>query len=74
MQITRDRSAFSLIGPTATPQQVVNAQITTCIYQCWSRLEQLKEEHSDAVFAMLRPGIQVGFRCVLAMCILKRLQ
>ncbi|KAF8348129.1 Golgi transport complex subunit 5-domain-containing protein [Amanita rubescens] len=56
--ITRDRSAFSLIGPTATPQQVVNAQITTCIYQCWSRLEQLKEEHSDVVFAMLRPGIQ----------------
>ncbi|KAF8736157.1 hypothetical protein AX14_000796 [Amanita brunnescens Koide BX004] len=56
--IARDRPAFSLIGPTATSQQVVNAQITTCIYHCWSRLEQLKKEHSDTVFIMLWPGIQ----------------
>ncbi|KAK2467810.1 hypothetical protein APHAL10511_000105 [Amanita phalloides] len=56
--VVRDRAAFSLVGPSATPQQVVNTQITTFLYQCWSKLVQLKEEYSDAVFNVLQPGIQ----------------
>ncbi|KAF8626868.1 hypothetical protein AX15_004686 [Amanita polypyramis BW_CC] len=56
--VIRDRSVFSLIGPSASPQQVSNAQIATCLYQCWFALEQLKEIHSNIVFATLQPGIQ----------------
>ncbi|KIL68918.1 hypothetical protein M378DRAFT_70503 [Amanita muscaria Koide BX008] len=55
--VIRDRSASSLIGPAATPQQIINAQITTCLYQCWSKLGSLREEHPDTVFTMLRPSI-----------------
>ncbi|KAF8629271.1 hypothetical protein AX17_005850 [Amanita inopinata Kibby_2008] len=56
--VIRDRSAFSLIGPSATPQQITNAQVTTCLYQCWYRLEKLKDEYSDAVFTVLHPCIK----------------
>lgn len=55
----RDRSAVTLIGPTATPQQISNGQIATCLYQCWSRLEMLAGEHSDTVYGILKPTIQV---------------
>jgi len=56
--IVRDRSALTLLGPTATPQQGVNGQLATCLYHCWTKLQKLEEEHSDAVFAILSPTIQ----------------
>ncbi|EIN11737.1 hypothetical protein PUNSTDRAFT_119002 [Punctularia strigosozonata HHB-11173 SS5] len=56
--VVRDRSATTLIGPSATPQQTVNAQVATCLYHCSARLEQLQSEYSDTVFKILVPGIQ----------------
>jgi hypothetical protein len=54
-----DRSAVSLLGPMATPQQVLNGQVATCLYHCWTKLEKLVEEHTDSVSTAIRPSINV---------------
>jgi len=56
--IVRDRSALTLLGPIATPQQGLNGQLASCLYHCWTRLQKLEEEHSEAVFAIISPTIQ----------------
>ncbi|KAF5385847.1 hypothetical protein D9615_002395 [Tricholomella constricta] len=56
--VVRDRSAVTLMGPTSTPQQASNAQLATCLYQCWSRLDQLRDDHTETVFEALKPGVQ----------------
>ncbi|KAF8070306.1 Golgi transport complex subunit 5-domain-containing protein [Lyophyllum atratum] len=56
--VVRDRSAVTLMGPTATPQQASNAQLATCLYQCRLRLDKLKDDHTEAVFDALTPSIQ----------------
>ncbi|KIY53032.1 hypothetical protein FISHEDRAFT_63466 [Fistulina hepatica ATCC 64428] len=56
--VIRDRSAITLIGPTATPQQVLNAQLVTFLYHCWVGVNKLKEEHVESVFNILSPGVQ----------------
>ncbi|KAI8992858.1 Golgi transport complex subunit 5-domain-containing protein [Trametes punicea] len=53
--IARERAATSLVGPVATPQQVLNASLATCVYHCWSRLEKLREEYPPSVVAILQP-------------------
>ncbi|RPD78344.1 hypothetical protein L226DRAFT_502792 [Lentinus tigrinus ALCF2SS1-7] len=53
--IARERAATSLIGPVATSQQVLNAQLATCIYHCWSRLDRLREEYPEQVMSILQP-------------------
>ncbi|KAF9222669.1 hypothetical protein BS17DRAFT_176069 [Gyrodon lividus] len=55
--IVTDRSAVSLLGPMATPQQVLNGQVTTCVYHCWTKLEKLVEEHTDSVSISIGPSI-----------------
>ncbi|RDB25440.1 Conserved oligomeric Golgi complex subunit 5 [Hypsizygus marmoreus] len=57
----RDRSAVTLVGPMATPQQASNAQLATCLYQCWSRLEKLQDDHTETVFGALKPSVQSIF-------------
>ncbi|KAI0071918.1 hypothetical protein K474DRAFT_1651800 [Panus rudis PR-1116 ss-1] len=56
--VSKERSAVSLIGPAATPQQVLNGQLGTCLYHCVSRLEKLEDEYPDAVMDVLRPNLQ----------------
>lgn len=58
-QATRDRSAVALTGPTATPQQATNAQLATCLYQCWLKLNTLRNDHTEVVFDVLKSNIQV---------------
>ncbi|KZT08446.1 uncharacterized protein LAESUDRAFT_735990 [Laetiporus sulphureus 93-53] len=55
--VARERSATSLLGPSATPQQALNGQLATCLYYCYSRLERLQDEYPDGVFAYVRPGV-----------------
>ncbi|KAI0645490.1 Golgi transport complex subunit 5-domain-containing protein [Trametes meyenii] len=55
--ITRDRAATSLIGPVATPQQILNGSLATCLYHCWARLDKLREEYPDVVTSILQPVI-----------------
>ncbi|KAI0940406.1 hypothetical protein AcW1_003608 [Taiwanofungus camphoratus] len=55
--VARERSALTLVGPTATPQQVLNGQLATCLYHCRSRLEKLEDEYSDGVLSTVKPSI-----------------
>ncbi|KAG1776989.1 Golgi transport complex subunit 5-domain-containing protein [Suillus placidus] len=56
--ISSDRSAVTLIGPMATPQQILNGQVATCLYYCWTKLEKVAEEHTESAAALVRPGIK----------------
>ncbi|KAJ6593688.1 Golgi transport complex subunit 5-domain-containing protein [Mycena capillaripes] len=56
--ISRDRSAVTLMGPSATPQQVSNGSLASCLYHCWSRLEKLGDEHAESVVSIVKPSIQ----------------
>ncbi|KAG6333689.1 hypothetical protein ID866_5396 [Astraeus odoratus] len=55
--IATDRSAVSLLGPLATPQQILNGQVASYLYHCWVKLDKLMEEHSNAVSAIIKPSI-----------------
>ncbi|KAJ7874696.1 Golgi transport complex subunit 5-domain-containing protein [Mycena olivaceomarginata] len=55
---SRDRPAVTLMGPSATPQQVSNGSIASCLYHCWSRLEKLGDEHAESVVAIIKPNIE----------------
>ncbi|KAG8858013.1 hypothetical protein FRB96_005504 [Tulasnella sp. 330] len=55
---TRDRSATSLLGPGATPQQAVNAQLASALYHCWLRLSKLDGEYHKSVIAVVDPAVQ----------------
>ena len=59
----RDRSAATMIGPSATAGQMVNGQLTTCLYHCWSRLEKLEGDHVEGVYAIMKPSVKVGAIC-----------
>ncbi|KAG1746115.1 Golgi transport complex subunit 5-domain-containing protein [Suillus lakei] len=56
--ISSDRSAVTLLGPMATPQQILNGQVATCLYYCWTNLEKVAEEHTESAAALVRPGIK----------------
>jgi conserved oligomeric Golgi complex subunit 5 len=64
-QVTRDRSATNFSGTVATPQLVVNAHLTTCLYQCGSRLDKLKGDHTDATLETLSLVIEVHTVCAI---------
>ncbi|KAI0695938.1 Golgi transport complex subunit 5-domain-containing protein [Cerioporus squamosus] len=53
--VARERAATSLVGPVATAQQVLNGQLATCVYHCWSRLDRLREEYPGKVSTILEP-------------------
>ncbi|KAJ7078893.1 Golgi transport complex subunit 5-domain-containing protein [Mycena belliarum] len=55
---SRDRPAVTLMGPSATPQQVTNAQLASSLYHCWTRLEKLGDEYAENVVIVIRPSIQ----------------
>ncbi|KAJ6497874.1 Golgi transport complex subunit 5-domain-containing protein [Mycena sanguinolenta] len=56
--ISKDRPAVTLMGPSATPQQVSNGLLTSCLYHCWSRLEKLGDEHAESVIVVIKPNIE----------------
>ncbi|KAG1731465.1 Golgi transport complex subunit 5-domain-containing protein [Suillus paluster] len=56
--ISSDRSAVALLGPIATPQQILNGQVATCLYHCWTKLEKVAEEYSESAAALVRPSVK----------------
>ncbi|KAG2079304.1 hypothetical protein BDR04DRAFT_1086528 [Suillus decipiens] len=56
--ISLDRSVVTLLGPMATPQQILNGQVATCLYYCWTNLEKVAEEHTENIAALVRPGVK----------------
>ena len=68
-KITRDRSATSLSGTQATPQQITNANLANFLYHTWLRLSKLNEEQLPAVFNTLEPSIKVSV-CHSLVCLI----
>lgn len=68
----RDRLAVTLIGPSATPGQVINGQVATCLYHCWLLLEKLQNEHVDSVYSVVKPGIKVRVLQVIIQSLLTK--
>ncbi|CAG8591609.1 15706_t:CDS:10, partial [Acaulospora colombiana] len=56
--VVKDRSATTLIGPTVTVQQILNASIVNALYHCWLQLSKLPEGYSDGVAKILEPAVQ----------------
>ncbi|KXN90188.1 Conserved oligomeric Golgi complex subunit 5, partial [Leucoagaricus sp. SymC.cos] len=59
---SRDRSAFTFVGPTASPQQINNGQLASFLYHSWTRLSKLGDEYPDSVYGILQQGIQNFYR------------
>ena len=49
-----------MIGPTASGQLVLNAQLVTAMYNCAIRLVKLQDEYNAGVFSIIQPSIRVG--------------
>lgn len=58
-QVVRDRASVTFAGPSATPQQLTNASLASYLFQCWSRLSKLEDEHTDAVVKIISPSVEV---------------
>ncbi|KAJ8077048.1 hypothetical protein PM082_001471 [Marasmius tenuissimus] len=56
--VARDRSAVTLVGPSATPTQVVNSSLATFLYHCHAKVLKLFDEHLEDVSRILRPGTE----------------
>ncbi|KAI0036874.1 Golgi transport complex subunit 5-domain-containing protein [Vararia minispora EC-137] len=56
--VSRDRSANTVSGPTATPQLISNAALATFAYSCSSRLNKLEEEYPDTVYSSLSLSVK----------------
>ncbi|KAI6026133.1 hypothetical protein BKA83DRAFT_28253 [Pisolithus microcarpus] len=66
--ISTERSAVSLLGPLATPQQVLNGQVASCLYYSYTKLSTLMEDHPATIFALIQPGINkilTRYDCVI---------
>ncbi|KAG8904488.1 hypothetical protein FRB99_001664 [Tulasnella sp. 403] len=55
--VVRDRSATSLVGPSTTLQQSLNAQLVSALYNCWLRLSKLEGEYHDSVMNVISPAV-----------------
>lgn len=56
---------MSLLGPLATPQQILNGQVAGCLFHCCTKLDDLMKEHSEVVSVALWPSISV---CDVQLC------
>ncbi|THV06795.1 hypothetical protein K435DRAFT_711109 [Dendrothele bispora CBS 962.96] len=56
--IVRDRSAVLFSGSSASPSQILNGSLASCLYHCHLRLSKLSEEHSEAVIQIIAPSIE----------------
>ena len=48
-QIAYDYAATSLVGPTATPSQQLNAELVNALYHFWASLHAVLDDHSPSV-------------------------
>lgn len=56
--VQKDRSATTLLGPSVTPQQVLNAQLVSFMYHCEGRLVALEGEYPEQTAAIFAPSIK----------------
>lgn len=55
--LVRDFTATSLIGPQATPAEILNAQFVSCLYHCSFNLAQLEQQFGSKVAEILEPSV-----------------
>lgn len=55
--ISTERSAVSLLGPLATPQQILNGQVASCLYYSYTKLSTFMEDHPETISALIQPSI-----------------
>ncbi|WWD17827.1 hypothetical protein CI109_102270 [Kwoniella shandongensis] len=55
--LVKDFTATSLIGPNATPAQMVNAQLVGCLYHCWLNLVYVKQDFLGKVWDTISPSV-----------------
>lgn len=58
VQLVRDFTATSLIGPTATPAEILNAQFISCLYHCTLNLSNLQPQFGSKVAEILAPPVK----------------
>ncbi|WWC86312.1 uncharacterized protein L201_001185 [Kwoniella dendrophila CBS 6074] len=56
--LVKDFTATSLIGPNATPTQIVNAQLVGCLYHCWLNVQYVQQDFVGKVWETIRPSVQ----------------
>lgn len=52
--------ATTLTPPAATQPQVLNAQLASTLYTCWSRLQSIKGDYHPMVMNILAPTLAVS--------------
>ncbi|OCF73876.1 hypothetical protein I204_05721 [Kwoniella mangroviensis CBS 8886] len=57
--LVKDFTATSLIGPNATPAQVVNAQLVGCLYHCWLNVQYMQQDFVGKVWETLSPSVDL---------------
>lgn len=55
--LLRDFTATSLIGPQATPAEILNAQFVSCLYHCSINLSHLEPQFGTKVSEILMPSV-----------------
>ena len=56
----KDFTATSLVGPHATPAQVTNASLISCLYHCRYNLLFVQQEFPANIWQVLLPSIEAG--------------
>lgn len=56
-QIALDYAATSLVGPTATPSQQLNAELVNALYHFWASLHAALDDHSSSVRELISEPI-----------------
>ncbi|OCF41801.1 hypothetical protein I317_04407 [Kwoniella heveanensis CBS 569] len=57
--LVKDFTAISLIGPNATPAQVVNGQLVGCLYHCWLNVQYVQQDFVGKVWEILSPSVDL---------------
>jgi hypothetical protein len=60
LKVVKDRTASTFVGTLVTPQQLLNAQLATTLYHCWSRLHRIQSEYTESIASLLSGNIQVS--------------
>ncbi|KAG7090850.1 hypothetical protein E1B28_009932 [Marasmius oreades] len=56
--VARDRSVLTLVGPSATPTQVLNGSLATFLHHCHFKITKLFDEYSDDISQILKPNTE----------------
>jgi len=62
--VVKDRNATTLVGPQASAQQVMNAQLVSFMCVCETRLVKLQEEYPEQTSLIFAPAVKASNTCM----------